>query len=277
MRDVIVFAGTSEGRQLYEFCADRRISALFCVATEYGREVLDEYGVNLYDGSGERPDRQSIIRVGRLSKEGMTALFREEKPCIVIDATHPYAVEVTAQIRGAVQQYRREECIEERIYYRVLRDLSDLSVPNAETFENMEQALAYLNRTDGNILATTGSKEMEKLCKLDNYAKRVFLRILPNPDILQECLAQGFAASHIICMQGPHTEEMNRATLEQYKIQYLLTKQSGAAGGYPEKCRAAQSAGVKLVVVLPPEETEGLSVEGAGQMIARRIGRQERE
>ena len=41
MRDVIVFAGTSEGRQLYGFCADKGIDALFCVATDYGREVLD--------------------------------------------------------------------------------------------------------------------------------------------------------------------------------------------------------------------------------------------
>ena len=39
-RKYIIFAGTSEGRLLYEFCEQHQIGAVFCVATEYGKEML---------------------------------------------------------------------------------------------------------------------------------------------------------------------------------------------------------------------------------------------
>lgn len=274
MRDVIVFAGTSEGRQLYGFCADMGIDALFCVATDYGREVLDLEETDRYNKSEEFGESELCklkIHTGRMTEEEMEALFLQEKPCLVIDATHPYAAQATEQIRGAAEHYRKAQNIDGQVYCRVLRQLQETEVSDASAFTDMAQAVAYLNSTEGNILVTTGSKEMDKLCKLDGYEKRAYVRILPNPDILKQYLDRGFPAGHMICMQGPFTEEMNRAVMEQYNIRYLLTKQSGAAGGYPEKCRAAQAAGVELVVVLPPKETEGYSVEEAEKLIVSRI------
>ena len=38
----LVFAGTSEGRQLAEFFQKNQIPALFCVATAYGEELLEQ-------------------------------------------------------------------------------------------------------------------------------------------------------------------------------------------------------------------------------------------
>lgn len=255
MSDVIVFAGTSEGRRLYGFCADMGINALFCVATDYGREVLDNKLC------------KPRMHTGRLTKEEMCALFLKEKPRLVIDATHPYAVQATEYIRGAAEHCRKIQNIDEPLYCRVLRQLQEPEEPDSSAFADMAQAVAYLNSTEGNILVTTGSKSLNELCKLNDYEKRAYIRILPNPDILRQYLDIGFPAGHMICMQGPFTEEMNRAIMEQYNIRYLLTKQSGAAGGYPEKCRAARAAGAELVVVLPPKETEGYSVKEAEELI----------
>lgn len=297
MKDVIVFAGTSEGRRLYDFCAIRQIDALFSVATEYGREVLrkqETWG----EGHVEEYELcKPTVRTGRLSQEEMARLFIMEKPYMVIDATHPYAVEATAQIRTAVQRYRQEAGIGETVYYRVLRRLSEgegteaheeaaatLSgshktigktgeKPWIRLVEDMPAAVAYLNRTNGNILATTGSKQIDELCKLDGFSQRIYIRILPNPDMLRKCLDRGFMASHMICMQGPFTQEMNEAVMRQYGIRYLLTKQSGLAGGYWEKCRAAQAVGAEVVAISPPEEAEGYSVEEVEQMIGGRFGR----
>lgn len=266
---IIVFAGTSEGRFLYEFCAKSGIRAIFCVATEYGRQVL--CGA---EASGP------VIRTGRMEEAEMLALFREKKPVLIIDATHPYAAEATDHIRKAAERYRQNEQIQARVYYRVLRSLSEAEDRAEEEAEDaaqgetdvmycpdMEQAVAYLNRTTGNILVTTGSKQLKELCKLVGYADRVYLRVLPNPAVLQECLDNGFQAGHVICMQGPFSEEMNVAVLQEYNICYILTKQSGRTGGYPQKITAAGRCGVKPVVILPPQETDGVSVEAMKEIL----------
>ena len=274
MSNVIVFAGTSEGRQLYGFCADQGIDALFCVATDYGREVLEPEQADKRNKSEELYNEELCkpkIRTGRLTEEEMYTLFVKEKPRLVIDATHPYAVQVTECIRGAAERYRLAQHMDGQVYCRVLRQLQEPGTSDAPAFADMAQAVAYLNGTEGNILVTTGSKNLNELCKLKGYEERAYIRILPNPDILRQYLDRGFSAGHMICMQGPFTEEMNRAVMEQYNIRYLLTKQSGAAGGYPEKCRAARIVGAELVVLLPPNETEGCSVEEAEKLIASRM------
>ena len=62
-------------------------------------------------------------------------------------------------------------------------------------------------------------------------------------------------------MQGPFSEEMNYAMLRETNARILLTKESGAAGGFPEKLRGAKRAGAAVVVVKRPVEEEGCSVE----------------
>lgn len=288
-RKCIIFAGTSEGRQLYEFCAAHRIESVFCVATDYGRELLRETGVS------------AEILAGRMDAEEMLSFFRKENPSLIIDATHPYAVEVTANIRKAAERYCREEGIADRVYYRVLRELTEAAErrtgeaadsdseqrtgeaadSNSEQREaraavsyhrDIGQAVSYLQTTEGNILATTGSKQAEELCKLDGFRKRVYLRILPSGEMREKCLALGFLPEHIICEQGPFSIERNEEILRAYDIRYLLTKQSGKRGGYPEKEEAARNCGAELVVLVPPQETEGVSVEQMCEIIGKSSG-----
>lgn len=273
-RKHIIFAGTSEGRQLYEFCTQRHIDAIFCVATEYGKEILCKPRRSENEETSENTESTGtypMIHVGRMNTEEMEDFFRKESPDMIIDATHPYAVEVTENIRKAAEAYQREQQTEGKVYYRVLRKLTDGGVTDEDLLhagnakisyhEDMQQAVAYLQSTEGNILATTGSKQAEELCKLKDFAERVYLRILPNEEMRSKCLALGFLPEHIICMQGPFSRESNEQILREYDIHYLLTKQSGKAGGYPEKAEAARNCGVELVALVPPQETEGVSVE----------------
>lgn len=311
-RKCVIFAGTSEGRLLYEFCMENQIDAVFCVATEYGKGALCKLNGApklSFGNSGRRSEirsgvidrpRGDNIRVGRMNAEEMADFFQKEKPMLIIDATHPYATEVTENIRNAAEVYRREKNIEEKIYYRVLRKLDnvggmDLCKPTVnkektklckpikdrdeteiydpitdadqtdETkisyHKDMQEAVCYLQSTEGSILATTGSKQVQELCKLKDFEKRVYLRILPNVEMLSKCLTLGFLPGHMICMQGPFSEELNELLMREHDIKYLLTKQSGETGGYPEKVRAARACGAELVVLVPPQETEGVSVE----------------
>lgn len=103
-RKLILFAGTTEGRILAGKLAEEGISGVVCAATEYGKELLKEEmervcSLRNRDGTGVKDSLK--IRAGRLDEEEMEALIRRENASLVIDATHPYADQATANIRKA--------------------------------------------------------------------------------------------------------------------------------------------------------------------------------
>lgn len=271
IQKVMLFAGTTEGRLLCEFLSEKNIKACVCVTTSYGEQLLP---------SGENME----ICTGALDRAQMEEKLSSFGPQLVIDATHPYARLATENIRAACGflnlpyiRVVRESCGEEK-------NGSEMAVVAGETAwpeitditqkiggqeesrllteaDSMEEAAKLLEKMEGNILVTTGSKELEALRGLPGFAKRIFARILPQPEMVQKCMEMGLSGRHIICMKGPFSEEMNYAMLRETNARILLTKESGAAGGFPEKLRGAKRAGAAVVVVKRPVEEEGCSVE----------------
>ena len=126
--------------------------------------------------------------------------------------------------------------------------------------DTLEQALSWLSSRTGNILSMTGSKEIGKIAAGIGDRSRLFARVLPSVESIQLCEAAGLTGKQILAMQGPFSEEMNLAMLHSAKAEYLLTKETGKAGGFFEKLTAAKAAGVQAVVVKNPErENAGLS------------------
>lgn len=72
------------------FWQKNKVSVLACVATDYGSKLLKE-------------DEYLKIHAGRLNGAEMEKLLKELSPGLVLDATHPYAAEVTENIRAACQ------------------------------------------------------------------------------------------------------------------------------------------------------------------------------
>ena len=102
MEKVIVFAGTTEGYELCRLLSEHQISVCACAATEYGGKALTE-------------TPYLHIHTGRLTREEMEAFFQKEEPELVLDATHPYAAEVTENIKSVCE--KTGFC-----YQRVLRE-----------------------------------------------------------------------------------------------------------------------------------------------------------
>ena len=244
---ILLFGGTGEGHELAEWLQQKGVPFTVSVATEYGETLLPE-GMD--------------VHVGRLTVEDMTALLREGAYTLVIDATHPYAVAVTENIQAAAAG-------EKVPYLRLLRssDGEDL----CHKAGDMATAAWMLQRLEGNILLTTGSKELHHFA-VPGLRERCYPRVLPMVDSLERCHALGFPPKNIICMQGPFTREMNVATLRQYHINILVTKDTGGYGGFREKAEAAREAGCQLLVVERPRQEEGLSLEEIQEEVIRRMG-----
>ena len=251
MYKAIVFAGTTEGYALCEFLAENRVSVYACAATEYGGSLLQE-------------NEFLHVSAGRLKTEDMEELFRKENPEIVLDATHPYAAEVTKNIRTACESAGV-------LYQRILRPEGE---KNSEAIyvESTEEAAAFLSGTEGNIFLTTGSKELAKFTGIPDYKERLFARVLSIPSVIRSCAELGIEGNHLIGMQGPFSAEINEAMLRQFQCSYLVTKDTGLAGGFPEKMEACQRCGVTPVIIGRPLKEEGLSLQDARVFLSKMFG-----
>ena len=109
------------------------------------------------------------------------------------------------------------------------------SRPGVIHMPDVEAAVTWLSSVKGNILVTTGSKELAAYTRIRDYGQRIYARILPSAEAVAQCRSLGFEGRHIIAMQGPFSEEMNLAQLREYGCAYQVTKDGGAAGGFPEK------------------------------------------
>lgn len=252
MYKICIFAGTTEGRQLTEFlCRQGSVSIMACVATEYGETLL--------------PQASNLrISAERLTQEQMEILLSHEKFDLVVDATHPYAPVVTENIFDACNATGTE-------YIRLLRDGSE-SPEDAVFVSDIDGAVEYLNQVEGKVLLTTGSKELHRYKKMTGFNERVYARVLPMEDSLRLCREAGIQPSHILALQGPFSPEMNAAMLRSVGAQYMVTKESGNAGGFHEKIMAARQVGAKLVVIGRPAQLEGTGYGTVQQMLCRRFG-----
>lgn len=252
MCKVIVFAGTTEGRQIAEFLDKNKISAHICVATEYGEQLLPR-------------GKHLEISHEPLDAVQMEQLIRKNETPLVIDATHPYAAQATGNIKNACEAAGAS-------YVRVLRENRREELPGDCIYtDSVEEAVSYLEHTEGNILVTTGSKEAAKFTALTNYQSRVFLRVLSLANVAEQCEKLGFQGRNLICMQGPFSTELNSAMLRQWDCKYLVTKMSGHTGGFQEKVLAAQSCGCTLIIIGRPLQPEGVSVHACKRLLCEKF------
>lgn len=263
---VVIFGGTTEGRQLAGYLIQlnkqqkmQKIQVHVCVASEYGAQVLPE-------------DDALKVHVGRLEQADMQEFLQEVQADICVDATHPYAVIVTQNIYQACKVVGVP-------YVRVRREMQEEpgntdpamqmngahiggadgkrytdETSNSIYVEDTQAAVDYLKGVTGNILITTGSKELHLYTQIPDYESRCTVRVLPTRSVVEACTELGFTGKHLICMQGPFDLEMNLATLRYADADFLVTKASGKNGGYDEKCEAALAMGVHLVVIGRPKE-----------------------
>ena len=242
---ICIFGGTTEGRLLAEFLSENNIEADLFVATEYGEQFVK----NL---------RHINTHQKRLDKKEMINLFIEKKYDFVVDATHPFAKIVSENIISSSSECNLK-------YVRVIRK----SIKNdyCKYFDSDEEVVEYLINKVGTILLTTGSKALDKYTKINNYAERIYVRILPMEDSLKRSIELGYFNRNIICMQGPFSEELNIAMINSTKAKYVVTKESSNSGGFEEKVNSCIKTGAECLVIRKPNE-KGLTLKELFKFIA---------
>lgn len=255
---ILIFGGTTEGRLLAEYCHQQEIEAYVSVVSGYGADLLPE-------------SEYLHVLSGRMAGEAMEGFMKRASIRAVFDATHPYAAEATRNIKEACGRARVS-------YLRVTRESAAAENPGGDSgkgpaaafasqvvyVHSVKEAVCYLKDREGDILVTTGSKELAAYTALPGYEERLYVRVLPSCAAISACEDIGIRGKRIIAMQGPFSEEMNRAMMRQLGVRYLVTKEAGAAGGFLEKLSAAEALSVTAVVIgRPLEERDGITLDAA--------------
>lgn len=229
-----IIGGTTEARLAEEKLAGKR-DFVITVATEGGREFV----------------KSPHVIVGRLTEPEMEAFIRRQKITAVLDCSHPYAVEVSKNAAKAAATTNIA-------YLRVKRP--EVEVKNAgEYFSDFGELLSRLKTLKGTFLITLGSKHIPELVQVRGENRFIF-RVLPTVDSVELLHEQGVAMQDIIACLGPFSEEQNLLTIRENKVDYLVTKESGKAGGEDAKLKAAQAAGIPALILKREAET-GESLE----------------
>lgn len=226
-----LIVGTSEGKTilsgLNEFTEDIFIST----ATAYGAELLKDYKYKIFN------DKQ-------LDLSALTGLMRFHNIKILIDASHPYALEIT---ENAIQAC--ESCGVQYVRYErpsVVKKFKDNK--NVIVVENYDNLYPYFKEIEGNILNTTGSRNIDKIISL-NLNNRIIHRVLPSVKVLEEILELGIRVDDIVAMKGPVGYNLNCGFIKEYDAKALLMKDSGVQGGTDHKIKAALDNNIPAFII----------------------------
>ena len=282
-------AGNNEERNIagmYDF-----LETDVYVATDYGAGMLpQEKHVHVHVGRLDAEEMFGLFRDAVLREEDEGS---DASQVLVIDATHPYATVVTENIVEACKKadvncfrvYRPKGRLSGRempergssdfLYFDTVKEAAEwlktvyeerIPADSFETFnaarlpglksEGGNEDIGIRNRYGNkkNILITTGSKELQEYTVIPGFSDYCYVRALPTPEVLEKCMNLGFRRDKLILMQGPFKEDMNLAQMRYADAGFLVTKDSGEIGGFPEKCDAAIELGVKVLVIGRPKE-----------------------
>lgn len=244
--DLLVIAGTYDSHEIIEKLQKYNIPTLATVTTQMGKEILSNLSID--------------VLVGKLSKDAFKNLIYTKKIKCILDTSHPYAKEVTQNIVEISNLLNIP-------YVRYLRPSENTNFKNITYADTVEETIKILNNLKGNILLTTGSKDLELFVNgIKDYKEHLFVRVLPTSEAIQKCEKLKIPIKNIIAIMGCFSIDINREIMRYYKINVLVTKDGGKVGGFCEKVIAAQQLELDTIVIKRPTESS-LSVSTYQQAV----------
>lgn len=229
-RKIAVIAGTSDATDWIRSLPETDSVTAF-VATPYGKEILD--GTNC------------TVHVGRLDAAGFAeALTGFDE---VVDASHPFAVVVTETVKAVCQAKQIP-------YTRISRPTLHYDYEKLHIVSSKEAAADWLCSCTGNLFFTVGIQTMPfYAAAVSDFSHRAFARVLDTAASRQAAAA--VPATFWFAMP-PYSIAETVTYLQEHQISVLISKDSGARGGVPEKIQAAKQVGIPVLLIQSPEQIE---------------------
>ena len=232
-RKIFLIAGTQDGRELAKLLSERGFDVTASVVSDYGRKLLDNANVKVND----RP----------LDADALEKILRDEDFQAVVDASHPYAKNISANAIQAAQSAKV-------FYVRYERPQVKVVGENIFPVESFEAAAVKASELGKNIFLTTGSRSLKTFVTSPALKDcNLTARILPTAEVLSQCAELGLSPKQIIAMQGPFSVALNVELFKHAAAEVVVTKNSGQIGGADTKLEAAKILNLPVVLIDRPK------------------------
>jgi precorrin-6A/cobalt-precorrin-6A reductase len=234
MKKILVLGGTTEARQLAGKLAARHEVTLSLA------------------GRTENPVAQGVpVRSGGFGgAEGLAAYLANNHVDLLVDATHPYAAQISANAASAARLAN--------IPAIALRRSAWVQQPSDRwtLVDSAAEAAGLLGPTPRKIFLALGRQE---LAPFEAASQHTYL--IRSVDPVEPPLAVPQAT--YVLARGPFSEPDDRALLEQHGIDAIVSKNSGGEATYG-KIAAARKLGIEVFLIRRPalpDLPSGVSVE----------------
>lgn len=202
MERVLIFGNTKEALEEAAMLRRRGRQIVFSVVSEYGRSLLP---------------LGSMCHVGRLDLPAMLDFVRKVNPQRIVDASHPYAVLASQNVRQCAETLN--------IPYERIRfaDLEKAWRDAVEWVDSHEALVAAILREKGNMLLSIDSDPLLPI-PLDTDMHRLYPRVSPTPEAVARCLELGYPHENIIAMDGPFSRAMTMALFDEKNITSVVVR-----------------------------------------------------
>lgn len=222
--NLLILAGTSEATALARVAAERGLN-----------------GVVSFAGRVERPLRQPLPqRIGGFGGvDGLICFLRKASITHVIDATHPFAVQMS---RNAVAA-----CARAGVPLLALTRPEWQAGPGDrwQHVPDIPGAVVALDRPRATVMLAVGRMHLADFAP--NPQHRYLLRLVDPP--------KGplpFPEAEVIVDRGPFDETADRALMERHGIEIVVSKNAGGTGAYA-KIAAARALGLPVIMIDRPK------------------------
>lgn len=231
-KKIFLIAGTEDGRKLAEFLSRKSFDVTASVVSDYGRKLLENCaGVEIND----KP----------LNCDALEKIFRTENFFAVVDASHPYAENISANAVDAAQAAQVP-------YVRYERAEINFAYEKIFRVDTYEAAALKARELGKNIFLTTGSRNLKIFVDLLADCN-ITARVLPTAEVLSHCETLGLTPKQIVAMQGKFSVELNVELFKHANAEVIVTKNSGIIGGADTKLEAAQILNLPVVMIDRPK------------------------
>ena len=233
-KKIFLIAGTEDGRELANFLQRHGFDVTASVVSDYGRKLLENCaGIKINDKPLDRDALEKILRA-------------ENFNCLV-DASHPYAKNISANAIQAAQSakiaYIRYERAEVAPTYEKIFHV-----------DSYESAAVKASELGKNIFLTTGSRSLKIFVESPALSDcNLTARILPTADVLTLCENLGLSPKQIVAMQGPFSVALNVELFRHASAEVIVTKDGGQIGGADTKIAAAEILNLPVVMIRRPK------------------------
>ncbi len=239
-RRLLILGGTPEAARLAQGAIERFKNRLEVISSLAGRTA------------DPAPLPGTVRQGGFGGPGGLADYLSEEKIDCVIDATHPFAAQISAHGREACEAKGVLRLMLLRPAWR--REGGDDWV-EASSIEDAAEALKNSTAPGGRVFLTTGPGSLAPFAALDD--RRFLVRLIEAPKT-----PLGLSDYETVIGRGPFTVADERALMAEKRIDVLVSKLSGGGATYP-KIIAARQLSLPVIMIRRPPPEPGMRVETA--------------